>query len=265
MSALPNDTVTITTSGTGDTILGTTDKPADQPENISVVSKMQFDDTGKPIAGKVETPTTEAPKVETKSGPTPEELAAAHTKAAEDTKKILGDKGIDVKALSDEWAKNGGKLSDTTVAALEAAGFSREMQEAFIAGQQARQDKIVSSLHDLVGGKEAYDAAFAWAGKNLSQEEVAYIRDTYGKGDLGAIRMVVKSVHAQMVAANANAPRPAPVLPEGSPQVRSGVQPFASQAEQEEAFADPKYRTSQVYRDNVEKRMLATLTAQRRS
>lgn len=258
-----NDTVIVTTSGTGDTIVGTTDQQSGQPENISVVSKMQFDDAGKPIAGTVETPATPEVKPEVKPGPTAEEISASHLKAAEDAKKLLSDKGVDITALSAEWTKNGGKLSDKTVEVLEAAGFSREMQEAFVAGQQARQDKVVSTLHELVGGKDAYDAAFAWAGKNLSPEDVAYIRGTYEKGDLGAIRMVVKSVHAQMVAANAAAPRPAPVLPEGSPQVRSGILPFASKAEQDEAFADPKYRTSQVYRDNVEKRMLATMQTRR--
>lgn len=262
MSAIPNDTVTVTTSGTGDTVLGTTDKQGDKPELISVVSQMQFDDSGKPIVGAVDTPVPKAP-VETASCPTAEEIAASHAKAAEDAKKLLGDKGVDIKALSDEWAKNGGKLSDATVSTLEAAGFSREMQEAFIAGQQARQDKIVVALHELVGGKYAYESAFAWAGKNLSAEEVSFIRDTYQKGDLAAIRMVVKSVHAQMVAANAAAPKPAPVLPEGSAQVRSGVMPFASKAEQDEAFSDPKYRTSQVYRDMVEKRMVATIRSNR--
>ena len=264
MSAQDTSTISILTDGAQNSITGTVAPQNPEPQGLSVTSKMAFDDTGKPVVPQVEPQAdkVEAPKDTTV--PTIEDQIKAHEKAAADARSILTDKGVDVAALSTEWTKNGGKLSDATVQALEQAGFSRDMQETFIAGQQARAAQVEAGLHALAGGtRESYESTFTWARDNMSPEELGYIKNAYTSGDLNAVKMVVKSVYAQMQAAktqSAVANRLPPVLPEGNPQVRlAGAQAFRSQAEQQEAFSDKRYSTSAAYREEVQRRVAATM------
>lgn len=272
MSAQDTNTVSITTDGANKTIVGTTEPQPQAPEGLRITSTMEFDDAGKPTVNPgVPEPTPDVTPQTPKTEPTVDPVVAdisAHQKAATDAVDLLGKNGFDINTLTAEWNKNGGMLTEATVSKLEAAGISRDMQTTFIEGQKARADRVYQSLYDSVGGKENYEAAFAWAAKNLTPGELSYIRDTYVAGNIDAVRMIVTGVHSRMSAANAaamQAARGAPTLPEGSPRVpQAGIAPFRSAAEQQEAFSDPRYQKSQAYREEVQRRVAATMNMGKR-
>lgn len=162
-------------------------------------------------------------------------------KAAEDAaKEALKGSNVDFDGMAAKYAKNG-SLEDADYAALEKAGISRAMVDAYIDGQQARADQLTTDIQGVVGGKAQYDSLMQWAAKNLSQDEIVAFN---GLTDVRSIKMAVQGINARMVAANGS-----------DPKLLGGKTPAAdvyrSTAEMQSDMKDPRYKTDPAFREEV--------------
>ena len=238
----------------------------DTKPSIKINVKPGLDADGNVVPPEVkqdETPEVEKPQ-ETPEATDLNATMEEHQKVASEINDTLKEAGFDPTSLAKEWDENGGKLTEETVKSLEDKGYSRELQEAVIEGQQAKVAKMQTSLFEAAGGtEEAYNDVWNWAGENLDASEKARINEFYEKGDLAGIRNSIFSIKYRM-GESQGTPKPAPVatVPQGSPSpAGTGIATFRNAEEQREAFSDPKYQKSENYRQEVNARLLATMRA----
>lgn len=77
-----------------------------------------------------------------------------------------------MEAARNEWATTQ-EVSEDTVVALEKAGIPRDVFALYIEGLKAQTTILVNQIHEIAGGKETYEAATAWATKNMKADEIA--------------------------------------------------------------------------------------------
>lgn len=191
---------------------------------------------------KVETPAPEAP-AETPSAPTAEEVAKAEKK------------GIDFDALDREFRESG-KLSDDTVAALEAAGFPRSRIEQHLAGIAALQSQMETRIASAIGGQDALKAALEWGASNLSQTDADAYEAALATNNEQLITQAVQGLHAKYEQAMGRTPH---LLNGGNVPGQTGVKPFGSPDDIARAMSDPRYQEGDAsYHAEVEARLRAT-------
>lgn len=164
--------------------------------------------------------------------------------------------GFDSAALSEELQANNGEFTAETYALFEQAGIPRAMVDTYVQGVQALADRVSARVNEVAGGAEAFAAMSQWAATGLSKERIEAFNGAVASGNMAAIEMAVESLRAAYTEANGKAP----TLLSG-PAVRntSGVAPFASNDEVVQAMRDPRYRTDEAYRKQVEARLAAGL------
>lgn len=146
-----------------------------------------------------------------------------------------------------EYAANQ-KLSDNAYAALASQGVSKEMVDAYIAGQQATQQAQLAETFAVVGGKEQFQTMTAWASNNLSDAEIDEFNAAVAKPETRKLAML--ALQGKYVAANGAAPTTL-VTGGSSPAANA----FASKAEMVAAMQDPRYAKDPAYRDAVAKKL----------
>lgn len=194
------DTVTIQSQPTGPTL-------EQEAAQLEAAGKT----TPEPkLAGEENTP--QRPEWLPEKFQSPEDLAKAYTElekklgagegkeqkqeAQQTAQKAVKSAGLDMAALSNEYAEKGA-LSDESLAKLEAVGITKDMVDAYIAGQEAQANAIQAELLGPVGGEEAYGEMIQWAADNLSEAEIdAYNRILEG-GDMAAVKMAVENLHTK--------------------------------------------------------------------
>lgn len=170
----------------------------------------------------------------------------------EDVSNALDKKGVDYNALADEYLANG-KLSDKSMAALEAAGIPAEMVNDYIKGYEARAELERNELAECVGGREAMEEIINWAANNLKKEEIITLNAIRNKFELESVLIGLKSKMEEKEGKTPNY------------QKGTGDKPtingFRSQAEMFEAIKDPKYNKDEAYRADVQKKIAASREA----
>lgn len=154
--------------------------------------------------------------------------------------------GIDIKALSDEFAKEG-KLSDESYTALQAKGFTKETVDAFIAGQMALQEKTVQSLTADIGGMEGFNKLAQWASANLPAEEIQAFNKVMDSGDVAQSKLALAGLNFKYSQANGFAPN----LVNGSAAPVGAGDVFSSLAQVKAAMGDPRYARDPAYQQAV--------------
>jgi len=243
--------------------------------NDGKVTRVQVSGQEKPADQQQQKPAGERPAWLPEKFKTPEELAASYKEL--ETKLGQGKKEetpaaaaaatptnvptitkelpqVDMGTISAEYAKNG-KLSDETYRSLAGKGFSKEVVDAHIAGQQALVEKYTKTLEDSVGGKETLDSIVKWAGANLDDKAIDSINAVLKSGNDVAAKTILAGLKSQYVAAMGQ--DPSLVNAEGAPGT-SGAQPFRSNAEIVTAMRDKRYRTDEAYRQDVAARLMVT-------
>lgn len=190
-----------------------------------------------------------------------EELARAYTelesklgqrgKAEEPLPESLPNEQLppDFSKFGNEYLQNG-RLSDQSYNDLASKGIPREVVDAYIAGQQAVQDREVSAVMSDIGGQENFQALSKWAASNLSQEELDAYNTMVTGGNVQQARMAVKGLYAQYLSGS-NEPR----LIGGNTGRHSSVDGFRSTAEVINAMKDPRYQSDEAYRKDVQGRL----------
>jgi hypothetical protein len=100
-----------------------------------------------------------------------------------------------------------GELSAETYAAAAKDGWTRAEVDSYIAGQQALAQQLITRVHNMVGGEQAYTDMMSWAQENLSEAQVnAYDEALMGTNQNGVDLAVrgLKSMYESQVGKQPN-------------------------------------------------------------
>lgn len=234
---------------------GSTPQAATRPENIpekfwdaatgtvkteDLIKSYQELEKKLPTAATAQTP----PAVTLPVTPDP---AAATPDAA---KEALAAKGLDMGKFATEFQTNG-TLSPETYAAIEAAGFGKEVVDAYIAGQQALANQRDQAGYEVAGGKENFSKMVTWAAANMSVEE----RQAFNKAVAGTdaeMKLAISGLRAQYEAVNGKEPQ----LQGGIPSTAAAG--YESKAQMTADMRDPRYAKDPAFRAKVEAKLAVT-------
>ena len=167
---------------------------------------------------------------------------------------LLAKSNISYNALKEEYRTNG-ELSEKTLAQLEKAGYTRELVENFIEGQQARYEASYGVyIRNAVGGDKEYARLVKWAGNNLSSQEINRFNKAVTSNDVDIALVAVENLANRMEKAKGTPPK----LVEGKPTAEHHTKGYASLAEMAAAMDDPRYEKDMAYTERVERRIIAS-------
>ncbi len=168
----------------------------------------------------------------------------------------LDEAGVDYQGMNTRWQETG-KLDDDDYKALEGAGFSKDMVEAYLDGVQyrAEQDsqlaaKEVAAIKNEFGGEQVYDQMITWAAGNLDKAEVDAFNNMLKTSNPHQIRIAVAGIQAAYMN---NAPREPKLV--GGRTPRANTTKFESTAQVVAAMNDERYATDPAYRQEVQEKL----------
>ena len=198
-------------------------------------------------------------------GDTPEvfkskEEEAAPANASEIYGEYIGSRldeaGVDYQGMNTKWQETG-QLDDDDYTALEGAGFSKDMVEAYLDGVQyrAEQDsqlaaKEVAAIKNEFGGEQVYDQMITWAAANLDKGEVDAFNSMLKTSNPHQIRIAVAGIQAAYMN---NAPREPKLV--GGRTAKANTTKFNSTAQVVAAMNDERYATDPAYRQEVQEKL----------
>lgn len=152
-----------------------------------------------------------------------------------------------------------GSLSEDTYKDLEAKGLSKEFVDNYIAGQNAISQQIISEVHSVVGGEEAYTDLINWAKDNLSDAQKTELNKRLTSGNVQSAKDTAEYV---MYLRNKAEPQP-PVRIGGQSHSGNvnGVKPFTDRGDYSKAVSNRLYGRDAKYTNMVDKRYLASRKA----
>jgi len=235
--------------------------PKEKPANVSDGSNGSKVVTMPAPAGEK----TERPAWLPEKFATPEDLAKSYAELekaagkkevpAKEVPAVSKTSAIDFNALTTEYEKNGGKLTDASLASLKELGFSKADVDTYIAGRQAQVASVVNAANTAAGGEDNLKAAMAWANVNLPAGEKEAFNTATATNDPARVKLAVQGLMASYTAAvgkDGNRIRGGELGGEGS-----GVQPFANLQQQIAAQSDKRYAEDPAFRQNVINRIAA--------
>ena len=168
----------------------------------------------------------------------------------------LDEAGVDYQGMNTKWQETG-KLDDDDYTALEGAGFSKDMVEAYLDGVQyrAEQDsqlaaKEVAAIKNEFGGEQVYTEMIQWAAANLDKGEVDAFNSMLKTSNPHQIRIAVAGIQAAYMN---NAPREPKLV--GGRAARADTTKFKSTAQVVAAMNDERYATDEAYRQEVQEKL----------
>ena len=168
----------------------------------------------------------------------------------------LDEAGVDYQGMNTKWQETG-KLDDDDYKALEGAGFSKDMVEAYLDGVQyrAEQDsqlaaKEVAAIKNEFGGEQVYTEMITWAAGNLDKAEVDAFNNMLKTSNPHQIRIAVAGIQAAYMN---NAPREPKLV--GGRAARADTTKFKSTAQVVAAMNDERYATDPAYRQEVQEKL----------
>jgi hypothetical protein len=154
-----------------------------------------------------------------------------------------------IQKYADEFFSTGA-LSEDSYSALSELGYPKAIVDQFIAGQKAVIASEEQAVFDSVGGRSSYEQMVEWAGQSLSQQEVEAYNKAVGSGDQNQVMFAVKGLQARYAAQTRE-----PTFVSGN---KAAPSVFRSVAEVVQAMSDPRYKTDQAYRSDVERKIAAS-------
>lgn len=168
----------------------------------------------------------------------------------------LEEAGIDFGEMNTRWQETGA-LTAEDYTALEGAGFTKDMVDAYLSGLQykAAQDSALSvqqitEIKSQYGGEQGYNDMLQWAASNLSQDEIDGFNEIVNGNSMAATRMAIAGLHARYTAVEGREPK---LL--GGRTPRNSGEKFESTAQVVEAMSDPRYKSDPAYRRKVEEKL----------
>ena len=168
----------------------------------------------------------------------------------------LDEAGVDYQGMNTKWQETG-KLEDDDYKALEGAGFSKDMVEAYLDGVQyrAEQDsqlaaKEVAAIKNEFGGEQVYTEMIQWAAANLDKGEVDAFNSMLKTSNPHQIRIAVAGIQAAYMN---KAPREPKLV--GGRAARADTTKFKSTAQVVAAMNDERYSSDEAYRKEVQEKL----------
>lgn len=181
----------------------------------------------------------------------PPKIPDAKTADPKTAEEAVTKAGLDMQALTTEFATKG-ELSKESLEKLEKAGINKATVDEYVEGQKARVERYKENLSKTVGGPEALNGLFQWAGANLSEAEITVANKALQSMNEAEAGLVLQGLRSKYEAANGRPPNFVQGQAFGSP----GVKPFQSGVEVADAMRDPRYRQgSGEYYDTVMARL----------
>lgn len=169
----------------------------------------------------------------------------------EQADNLLSKAGLDLDALSTEYAENSG-LSDDSFKKLEDAGFPRHVVDQFILGQQALADQannhFETNVFNQADGKENYQKMTTWAESNMTSQEIAAFNAAVTSMDGGQASLAVAGLVSRYNAAYGQEGKTV----QGDASPSSSGATFENQTALVAALSDPQFQSSPKYRAEVE-------------
>ena len=162
-----------------------------------------------------------------------------------DVAEVLDAAGLDFDVLQQEYSELG-ELTPDAYAALEEAGFPRDLVDNYIQGQEALASSMNNEMYNLAVGQEGYQEVMSWAAENLPATEVNTFNRTIDTGDTTSVRFAVQGLVARYRSEVGVEPR----LIQGDNASASGGK-FDSAAQLTAAMRDPRYDKDPAYRQQV--------------
>lgn len=236
--------------GTIETTVEIADNPQEQ-QTVEVTNTANNElDVKEPVSQEHQTtePTTQEPTNEENTESDADKATKVFqeaSKAEEEAKKALADKGLSFDDAAAEYERDG-KLSERTYQDLEKAGFGRNLVDAYIAGVEARSNAVANTIMNSVGGQEAYNKIANYIASKGDSAIDAY-NNLVEQGNVSAISMFLSGVQAEMTLKNGTSNRTI-MGSQVSANVNSG---YSSQDEMVKAMSDPRYESDMKYREEV--------------
>ena len=199
-------------------------------------------------------------ELQKKLGEGKEEKAEVVDEQPQDTPQ-LSEGATLISNASDEYYKNGNKLSDETMAKFSSMS-SQDLIKAYMEIQQSPEysqqlaapqaditDAQINQIKNSAGGEKAYSDIINWAKTSLPQEQINAFDEVVNSGSVQAIQLAVAGLKAEYTNANGAEGK---MFTGKAPTNKGDV--FRSQAELVRAMSDPRYDNDPAYRlDIVEK------------
>lgn len=168
-----------------------------------------------------------------------------------DAKEAVENAGLDFDSLVTEF-QTAGKLSEESLASLEAKGISRQTVDNYVRGQVALAGQLAGQMAEAVGGQESLTGLLEWARTGLPKADIDAYNAVVDSGNVSGALLALRGIQAQHAASVGQEP----TLVTGTtvPTV-SGVTPFRSNAEVVAAMRDARYASDPAYRATVAKRL----------
>lgn len=182
---------------------------------------------------------------ETETKETIEEPNLDSQAEATEVAEVLDKAGLNFENFQNEYDQTGG-LSEAAYADLEKAGFSKQLVDSWIAGQEALANDMTESVFQTVGGEAQYNDMMEWAAQNLPPSEIEAYNSAMDGGDINLTRLAVNGLAARYRAEVGSEPK----LVQGETAGTSGGS-FQSAAELTAAMRDPRYQKDPAYRKTV--------------
>jgi hypothetical protein len=222
----------------------TEERPAWLPEKFKTVE--DFVKSYEALESKIGQPKEKAE--DPKKSPTTDDLKIDQPEDTNKAKEVVEEAGFNYDELATKYMTNG-DLDEDDYERLSKAGISKDMVDAYVAGQEALADQYRQSTFAIVGGQEEYTKMIQWAGKNLSKGEIAAFDKIAERGSYEELQMAVQGLNARYRGAVGTKPK---LLSGGTSNSSS---PFRSTKELTEAMRDPRYQTDSGYRSSVQERL----------
>ena len=182
----------------------------------------------------------EEPKAESTQEETTEEIPSGT-----EVQQAVEAAGVDFTSLQQEYNEQG-ELSEEAYTKLADAGFPQDLVNSWIRGQEALNNDYQSSVHNIVGGAEAYGEMIGWASENLSESEIAAYDKAVDSGDLDMVKLAVSGLQSKYQTAEGS--DPALIAGQSAPSTGGN---YSSWAEVTTAMRDPRYARDPAYRQSV--------------
>lgn len=188
------------------------------------------------------------------------------TQDSDDTtaEDVVDAAGLDLDKLREAYSETGeipAEDKEKIIEQLKPLGVGEEALDLYLQAEKAKADKATQDIYEIVGGQEAYQERIEWARENLSPDEIQAFDAVANSGDTGQIKLAVRGLEAQYVAANGSAPS---THLAGRRAASSSVKPFESQEEATAAVRNPEYQNNPAYRREVSQRLAASVNLRNR-
>ena len=168
-----------------------------------------------------------------------------------------------INEASEEYYANDGQLSEETIQSFSQMS-SQDLVNAYLeiqannpqAPTQSAElsEAQVNSVQNACGGEANYNAVVDWAASNLTDEAINAFDSVVDSGNPMAISIAFKGLQNEYNEANGYEGR----MLQGRAASSAG-ETFRSQAELVSAMGDPRYDTDEAYRDDVLRKLDASV------